>query len=405
MINCEIITIGSELLHGQIVDTNASYIARTLNAIGITTAFHTTVGDIFTKIRDVVSEASKRADLIITTGGIGPTEDDLTREVIADLVGVPLEFQQELMNHIESILKRIGYSMPENNRKQAFIPHGATPIFNEMGTAPGFIIEKDSKLLIVLPGVPKELKYLLDQKVVSYLKRYFHLDQDIISSKTLKVTGIGESKVDIQIKDLIKTTSNPAISILASPGDISISITALAGHKQEADALIRPVEQEIRSRLGNTVYGVDSDTLPGVVCNLLNTKRDTLSVFETFSGGELTLMLQRSPVSALHKGIVIGKKEHILSFLDTNDTTLEINKETAGYLADKIRHEGKSTVGLALLGIVKPAKKEYTVDAHVVVSGEHVTGSYDWKMGGDIFTLQNRSAIIALNTLRLALIS
>jgi nicotinamide-nucleotide amidase len=403
--NCEIVTIGSELLHGQIIDTNASYLARTLNSIGFDIAFHTTVGDISTQIKDVLFQAKDRTDLVITTGGIGPTEDDLTREVIADLTGVPLIFEGELMDQIESIFKRIGYSMPENNRKQAFIPDGAIPIPNEMGTAPGFIVEKGSKVIIALPGVPKELKYLLHKKVVPYLKKRFQLDQELITSKVLKVTGIGESKVDTQINDLIKENSNPTIGILASPGDIRITITARAKSEREAKALIRPIEQEIRSRLGITIYGINEDTLHGVVTNLLNKRGDTLSVLETFSGGELTGRLQSSLLSPLHKSIVIGKKEQILSFLNKEGLALEINKKTAESLAKKIKREGNSSIGLALLGTLKAAEKGYDVDAHVVVSGENVNGSYDWKMGGDILTLQNRSAIIALNTLRLALIS
>jgi nicotinamide-nucleotide amidase len=403
--NCEIVTIGSELLHGQIIDTNASYIARTLNSIGLNIAFHTTVGDSSNQIKDVLSQAWKRNGLIITTGGIGPTEDDLTREAIANMAGVPLIFKKELMDQIESIFKRIGYSMPENNRKQAFIPDGATPIPNEMGTAPGFIVEKESKVIIALPGVPKELKYLLNKKVVPYLKKRFQLDQELISSKTLKVTGIGESKVDTQIKDLIKDNSNPTIGILASPGDISITITAWAKSEREAEALIRPIEQEIRSRLGINIYGINEDTLNGVVTNLLNKRGETLSIVETFSGGELTGRLQRSPLSPLHESIVIGKKEQILSFLNKKGRGLEINKKTAESLAKKIKREGNSSIGLALLGTLKTAEKGYDVDAHVVVSGENINGSYGWKMGGDIPTLQNRSAIIALNTLRLALIS
>jgi nicotinamide-nucleotide amidase len=403
--NCEIVTIGSELLHGQIIDTNAPYLARKLNLIGLNVSFHTTVGDTYTQIKDVLSQAWKRTDLVITTGGIGPTEDDLTREVIADLVGVPLKFKEELMDQIESLFKRIGYSMPENNRKQAFIPDGAIPIPNEVGTAPGFIIEKGSKVIIALPGVPKELKYLLNKKVVPYLKKRFQLDQELITSRILKVTGIGESKVDIQIKDLINENTNPTIGILASPGDISIMITAWAKNKKEAEALIKPIEREIRSRLGINIYGVNEDTLHGVVTNLLNKKGYTLSVLETFSGGELTWRLQRSLSSPLHESIVIGKKEQILSFLDKKAPALEINKETAECLAKKIKSKGNSSIGLALLGTLKAAKKGYDVNAHVVVSGENVNGSYDWKMGGDIPTLQSRSAIIALNTLRLALIS
>jgi nicotinamide-nucleotide amidase len=402
-INCAIVTIGTELLLGQIIDTNASYLARELNRIGLPVVLHTTVGDNYTQIRDALSEALKRTDLVMTTGGLGPTEDDLTREVIADLVGSPLTFKKELMRQIESIFERLGYRMPENNRKQAFIPDGAIPITNEVGTAPGFIVQKASKVIVTLPGVPRELKYLLSSKVIPELKKRFHLHQERISSKVLKVTGIGESKVDSHIKDLIKTQTNPTVGILASPGDISIIITASAKNAKQAESLIVPIEQEIRSRLGIAVYGIDDDTLHGVVINRLNKRRETLSIVETFTGGILTARLCSSLPSPVNESIVIGKREQLLSFLNTKRRV--IDGETGEALATKIRTMGNSSVGLALLGSIKPIDKAYEVHAHVVISGRDVNGSYEWKMGGDIPTLQNRGATIGLNTLRLALIS
>jgi nicotinamide-nucleotide amidase len=403
--NCEIVTIGSELLLGQITDTNASFLARELNLIGLNIALHTTVGDTYTQIKDVLSQAVERSDLVITTGGIGPTEDDLTRQVIADLVGAPLSFQPDLMEQIEAIFKRFGYRMPDNNRKQAFIPEGAIPIPNEVGTAPGFIVEMGSRSIIALPGVPKELHYLLHKEVVPYLKKCYTLDQAMITSRTLKVTGIGESRVDSQIHDLIDDRSNPAVGVLASPGDISITITASAKSAKEAEDLIRPVEQEIRSRLGITVYGTDDDTLHGAVTDLLNDRGYTISVMETFSGGELTVRLQSIPSSPLNESTVIGKGEQISSLLNKGGPGPVSNGETAETLAKVVRDRGKSSIGLALLGVMKETQKGYEVEAHVVVSGEDVRRSYAWKMGGDIPTLQSRGAAIALNTLRLALLS
>ena len=400
---CEIVTIGSELLLGQITDTNASFLASELNLIGVDIALHTTVGDTYTQIKDALSQALDRSDLVITTGGIGPTEDDLTREVIADLVGVPLAFQPDLMNQIEAIFKRSGFRMPENNRKQAFIPEGAIPIPNEVGTAPGFIVEKGSKSIIALPGVPKELQYLLHREATPYLKRRFRLNETMITTRVLKVTGIGESKVDSRIHDLIDDYSNPTVGILASPRDISIRITASAS-AQEAEDLIRPVEREIRSRLGTAVYGTDEDTLHVVVTDLLNKRGDTISIVETFSGGELTLRLQSSPSSPLNQSIVIGKREQIPSLLNKRGPAVDVTRETAEALARMAKNRGKSSLGLALLGIPEETQKGYEVDAHAVVSGEGMSRSYDWRMGGDIPTLQSRGATIALNTLRLALI-
>jgi nicotinamide-nucleotide amidase len=403
--DCEIVTIGSELLRGQIIDTNAAYLAQQLNLTGFNVSLHTSVGDNYDHMQRVLSQALRRSDLVIATGGLGPTEDDLTREVIADLVDVPLAFRQELMDQIESIFKIRGYSMPESNRKQAFIPEGAIPISNDIGTAPGFIVTRKSKLLVALPGVPKELQYLFNKEVIPYLKKYFHLDRELISSKVLRITGLGESKVDSQIKDLMDPHANPRVGILASPGDIRVVITASAKDKVEAESLIQPVEREIRSRLGIAVYGTNDDTLEGVVTGLLHERGYTLSIVETFTGGELTARLRKSPFSPVLQSIIIGEGTHALPLFGIESTSFERNGETAKVFADKIRNAANSSIGVAVVGILKDCKKAYKVDAHAFVDGEKVCGSYDWRMGGDFPTLQIRGAIIALNTLRLALIS
>ena len=403
--NCEIVTIGSEILLGQIVDTNSSYLAQNLIRIGLYVAFHSTAGDNRHDMHHVFSHAMKRSDVVIITGGLGPTEDDLTREVIADLVGAPLVFRADLMTQIESFFLSRDYSMSENNRKQAFIPEGAIPIPNEIGTAPGFIIEKGSRVMIALPGVPKELQYLAHKYVLPYLKEHFHLHKESITSKVLKVTGLGESKVDSQIKDLINPHTNPRVGILASPGDIRVTITASAKDPGEAEQRINTVEQEIRSRLGIAVYGTNSDTLEAVVTDLLNERGDTLGVIETFSGGELTARLQKIALSPLLRSIVIGEREQISTLFAKQSSSFQITNETAKLLADKIKEEANSSIGLALVGILKKHEKIYEVDARIVVSGDKINRSYECKMGGDLSTLQMRGAIIALNTLRMALIS
>jgi nicotinamide-nucleotide amidase len=353
----------------------------------------------------VLSHALKRSNVVITTGGLGPTEDDLTREVIADLVSVPLVFRADLMTQIESIFSSRGYSMSENNRKQAFIPEGAIPIPNEIGTAPGFIIERGSRVMIALPGVPKELHYLAHKYVLPYLKEHFHLDKESITSKVLRVSGLGESKVDSQIKDLIDPHTNPRVGILASPGDIRVTITASVKDPEEAEQRINTVEQIIRSRLGIAVYGTNDDTLESVVIGLLNERGDTLGVIETFSGGELTARLQRIELSPLLKSIVIGERAQLCALLTKQSSSFQITNETTRLLADKIKEEANSSIGLALVGILRKHEKIYEVDARTVVSGNKINRSYEWKMGGDLSSLQMRGAIIALNTLRMALIS
>jgi nicotinamide-nucleotide amidase len=402
--NCEIITIGSELLGGQVQDTNASYLAQNLNLIGFNVSLHTSVGDVLEQIKQVISEAVTRSELVIATGGLGPTEDDLTREAIAELAGVPLVFKQELMDQIETLFRVRGYSMPESNRKQAFIPEGAIPIPNDIGTAPGFMVVRKAKLLVALPGVPKELRYLFTTQVVPHLKTYFHLAREVISSKILRITGMGESKVDTQIKDLMSPHANPRVGLLASPGDIRVVVTAYAKDPEKASSLIQKVEEEIAARLGNAVYGSDEDTLEGVVTELLKKRGASLSVVETFTGGELTARLNRLLPSPLVQSIIVGEKAQLHLLPDTETVPFAPDGKTARTLAAMIRDRCRSSIGLAAVGVLREMDKDYEVDAHAAVSGDGITGSYDWKMGGDLPTIQIRGSIIALNTLRLALI-
>jgi len=355
-------------------------------------------------MKQVISDAVTRSDLVIATGGLGPTEDDLTREVIADLAGAPLVFKQELMDQIKLIFTSRGYSMPESNRKQAFIPEGAIPIFNDIGTAPGFMVTKKAKLLVALPGVPKELTYLFKKEVTPYLKKHFHLDRQLISSKVLRITGLTESKVDTMVRDLMNPHTNPRVGILASPGDIRVVITASARGKGEAESLIEPVEREIRLRLGTAIYGINDETLEEIITSLCNESGYTLSIAETFTGGELTARLRKSPSCPVLHSIVIGDGKRVLPLFGIKTASFKPHKETAEVLVNRIRDATNSSIGIAVVGTLKKRPKTYEVDAHALVRGEKICGSYDWKMGGDIPTLQIRGAIIALNTLRLALI-
>jgi len=404
IMNCEIITIGSELLGGQVQDTNASYLAQNLNLIGFTVSRHTSVGDFFEQMKEVITEAIARSELVIATGGIGPTKDDLTREAIADVAGVPLVFKQELMDQIENIFRVRGYRMSENNRKQAFIPEGSVPIPNDIGTAPGFMVARKAKLLVALPGVPKELRYLFTTQVIPYLKTYFHLDRELVSSKILRITGLGESKVDSQIKDLMSPHANPRVGLLASPGDIRVVVTAHAKDPEQAASLIEAVEGEIAGRLGTALYGRDDDTLEGVVDDLLRKKGASVSIVETFTGGELTARLNSLLPSPVVQSTIVGKKAQ-LHFLSNNESIhLDSDRNSARALADMVRDKCGTSIGLAVVGEVREMENDYEVDAHAVVSGDGIDGAYDWKMGGDLSTLQIRGSIIALNTLRLALI-
>src|SRR4030042_4944530 len=286
--NAEIMALGSGLLLGQIVDTNSSYIAKRLAENGIELIQTTTVGDNLQRMKEVIREATNRSQIVITTGGIGPTEDDLTREAIAEVFQRPLTFQPHLMEQIEELFKKRGFRMAESNRKQAYIPEGTIPIENPKGTAPGFILETSNGAILSIPGVPLEMEYLMDNTVIPYLRKRFDIKHQVIQYKVLRACGLGESAIGLQIKDLMKEGNNPSVGTLASLGDIKIRITAKANHPEEATAMIQKVEEEIRNRLDSLIYGVDEETLQGTITREVERFKLTLSVVEAFTGGNIS---------------------------------------------------------------------------------------------------------------------
>jgi competence/damage-inducible protein CinA-like protein len=269
MPSAEIITIGTEILLGEIVDTNTRYLARALRGLGIDLYRTTTIGDNLERIAATVREALQRADIIVTTGGLGPTVDDPTRQAIARAVGVETEFRPELWEQIVATIARYGRTPTENQKRQAYLPHGAIAIHNPVGTAPAFIVETSAandptaiKAIISLPGVPKEMEYLLHQSVIPYLQQRFDL-RHIIKVRLLHTSGAGEGMIDDQIGDL-ETLSNPTVGLAAHNGIVDIRITAKAENEAEADRLIAEIENQIRQRLGHIVFGVDEDTLEAI---------------------------------------------------------------------------------------------------------------------------------------------
>ncbi|UCF84301.1 MAG: CinA family nicotinamide mononucleotide deamidase-related protein [Desulfobacteraceae bacterium] len=399
---CEIITIGTELLLGQIVDTNTTYLARELGRAGVIVRFRTAVGDHLEEIIETLACAVKRCGMVVTTGGLGPTLDDLTREAVARTAGLELEFRQDLMEEIERIFRQFGYQMPENNRRQAFVPSGSHVISNPVGTAPAFITEVSGKPIVCLPGVPKELKFLLRTEVIHWLERRFDMSMHRLIYRVLKVVGLGESKVDQLIGDLIRSGQNPEVGLLASQGEIKIRIAARAGSDSEAQTLIGPIEKEIRSRLGNRIFGQDKDTLEGVIGSLLAKKGLILSTFETFTGGLAAQRLSHFPSSHITKCTVITDKKRVAQWLDYNN--MEQVDETAMAIARTLKNAKQKQIGLAILGFPVKREESYSVKGCTAVAGEGIERSFSWKMGGDLNTLQQRGTVIGLNTLRLSLL-
>ena len=399
---CEIVTIGSELLLGQIMDTNTSYLAQELGRIGVTTRFRTSVGDRLEEICQVILGGVGRCDMVMTTGGLGPTLDDLTREAVAKVAGVNLEFKQDLLDLIEEFFQRAGYKMPENNRKQAYVPEGSQVVLNPVGTAPCFIAEALGKPIICLPGVPRELKYLWDREISAWIRKRFGLADQKLTYRVLKSVGLGESAVDRLIGDLMGVGKNPEVGLLASSGEIKIRITATARDDVEAEGLIQPVEEEIRSRMGKKIFGTDDETLEGVVERMLRQKGLTLAILETFTAGLTAQRLYRIPSSQLLDSRVIPDQERLLRLLGKSSGSLDV--EATSTLAQKVREMTQADVGLSIVGHLEKNEESSAMNGFAAAIGDGFVKDFSWQMGGHFRTLQERGAVIGLNTLRLALL-
>lgn len=272
----EIIAIGTELLLGEIQDTNTKHLARTLRDKGIDIFRATLVGDNSTRIANLIREAATRSDIILTTGGLGPTVDDPTREAAALAMGVQAEFNPDLWQQVEARFQRMGRLPTENNRRQAFLPRGARVIENPVGTAPAFSGMVGQALLVCLPGVPREMEFLLENAVLPLLEERFNLNETI-HAIVLHCAGVGESQVDEWIGDL-ETSHNPTVGLLAHPGIVDIRITAKAASLAEADQMIATTAGKIRERVGSAIFGQDADTLESVTAALLQVHHLTLNL-------------------------------------------------------------------------------------------------------------------------------
>jgi nicotinamide-nucleotide amidase len=295
-LNAEIIAIGTELLLGEISDTNSAHIAKHLRELGLDLWWISAVGDNEARIAELVDQARRRSTIVITSGGLGPTVDDPTRAAIARAFGLPLEFRPELWAQIEARFVRYGRQATENNRKQAYVPAGAIALENPVGTAPCFIVEHPDGAVISLPGVPRELEYMLEHAVLPYLRQRITLPA-VIRTRTLRTVGIGESLIDAKIGDL-EELSNPTVGLAAHPGQTDVRITAKAATGDEAEAMLQPLEADLRRRLGNLIYATGQVEVEEVVADLLAEKGQTAAVGESGTAGDVALRLARVPIAA-----------------------------------------------------------------------------------------------------------
>jgi competence/damage-inducible protein CinA-like protein len=285
MPSAEIITIGTEILLGEIVDTNTRYIARTLRGMGVDLYRTITIGDNVERIAEAIRHSMQRSEIVITTGGLGPTVDDPTREAVARAAGVELEFREDLWQQVVAIISRYGRKPSENQKRQAYVPKGAIGISNPVGTAPCFIVETQRNAIVSLPGVPNEMEYILHESVIPYLQQRFNLNE-IIKIRILHCAGLGEGMIDEKIDDL-ETLSNPTVGLAAHTGVVDIRIAAKARDEAEADKMIADIENQIRERLGDVVFGADEDKLEEVVLNVVAKRGWTLTAIESGLDGLL----------------------------------------------------------------------------------------------------------------------
>ncbi|MBP7196607.1 MAG: hypothetical protein KBA05_04245 [Anaerolineaceae bacterium] len=283
---CEIVTIGTELLLGEIHDTNSRFIARALRDIGVDLYRLTTVGDNLNRITATLQEALMRADIVITTGGLGPTVDDPTRQAVANVFNVKLIYKEELWQQIYDRFSHYNRIPTENNKRQAFIPQNSIAIPNPVGTAPAFYVELGVKTIISLPGVPREMEYLMNHFVVDYLKKRYDLRDEIILPWVIHTVSKGESSIDEIIGEMEKL-SNPTVGLLAHPGQTDIRVTAKAPSAAEAEAMMAPVLQEIREKLKDYIYGENETTLEKAVADMLNQTGTRLSIIESGTSGTI----------------------------------------------------------------------------------------------------------------------
>ena len=301
----EIVSVGSELLLGQIVDTNSAVIGRHLAAIGLDLYYKTTVGDNLSRLTAVLRQALARSEVVITTGGIGPTADDVTREAVAAATGRELEFSEHLMAQIEAFFRARGFKLSPSNRRQAFIPRGAIPIENPVGTAPAFVVEVGERCVINLPGVPREMEHLLVTRVLPYLRERYGLKGEI-RLRVLKVVGLGESRIGELLADFMEKGRNPTIGTLAHLGQVDVRIAAKGSDAETAQRLIEPVEAQIRERLGDLIFGADNETLESVISAQARRVGARVAVAESGSGGVVAERLAAGIGEGFAGGVVLG---------------------------------------------------------------------------------------------------
>jgi nicotinamide-nucleotide amidase len=412
MANAEIVAIGSELLLGQIVDTNSAWMAQRLTALGVNLYFKSVVGDNPARMKEVITRAMERSDIVITSGGLGPTQDDLTREIVAEVTGRKLVQNAEMLEQVEEHFRRRGRPMTPNNIRQSYMPESALPVKNPNGTAPCFIVEDPRSVIYCLPGVPVEMKWLFENEVEPYLRKKFDL-AEVIHYRVLKVIGIGESAVDDKIGYLIASSSNPTVGVLALPGQVDVRIAAKAANRDDANKMIAPVEEEVRRLLGNAIFAADDETMEHVVGRLLRQQNRSVAVYEDVTCGQLAERLQSASTEEFAAGFICNSEAAVKALLMNSHSANEVEAAFANPIgltdevARSVRKQSGCDFGLALHGVTDPDSRIQNLargQTYISLSdGQRVLRRESTSAGRGAYD-RSRMTLNALDLLRAALL-
>ena len=404
----EIISVGTELLLGQIVDTNAPFLSRALSSLGIDVYYRSTVGDNRARLADAIRTALSRSDIVLTIGGLGPTQDDLTKETIAEVLGERLIMHPESEKRIRDFFEKRGARIAESNLKQALQPESGVPLPNPMGTAPGTLVEKDGKIIAAFPGPPNEFIPMIENALIPYLAKKTEGKTAVIVSRTLRVVGIGESSAEEEIRELL-SGSNPTIAPYAKTGEVHFRITAKSPDRETALGLIAEMEKKARAILGDYIYGVDDETLESVIVRLLTEKNLKLALAESCTGGAIADRITNVPGSsaAFLAGVVSYSNDSKIEILGVPEELIRlhgaVSPEVAEAMAEGAAVRTGADIAVSVTGIAGPDGGSDEKPVGLVYIGlktpEGVSSTRNFYVGGRR-GVKDRSVQTALDTVR-----
>lgn len=407
----EIITVGTEILLGDILNTNCRYLSRELAAMGIEMYYQITVGDNEERLLKTLEESLNRSDIVICTGGLGPTEDDITKEVCAKYFGYKLELHKPSLDAMIERFKHMNRVPTKNNEKQAYFPKEAYILKNDNGTAPGCIMEKEGKMIVVLPGPPKEMESMFENYVKPYLSK---LTDDVIESEVLRIIGVGESKVENDILDIIDSQTNPTIATYAKGYECTLRITAKAKSVEEAKELIKPMSDEMKRRFGQSLYATGETSIEEVVAKMLVENNLKIAVAESCTGGMISASLINYPgiSSVFMEGCVTYSNEAKMKSLGVKKETLDVygavSDKCAKEMASGVAARYNTNIGIATTGIAGPDGGTDEKPVGLVYFGIYINGkviSKKYVFNGDRQGIRERATRTILNDLRLELLN